>query len=110
MLSILISIALSQAATNPTPNARSGPVQVVAPQQPRRVCRIERETGSHMSGRRICQTVAERDQERDQAQRNFAENVSRDWERRQIDRLSEIPQTSWVPNGVTGIPATRGPR
>lgn len=110
MLSILVSVALSQAATTSPSTAQGGPVQVVAPQQPRRICRIERDTGSHMGGRRICQTVQERDQERDAAQRNFAENVSRDWDRRQVDRLGEIPQTGWVPNGITGIAPARGPR
>jgi len=107
MLSILVSAALAQATTitQPVPN---GPVQVVAPQQPRRVCRIERDTGSHMGGRRVCQTAQEREQERDQTQRDVAENVDRDWERRQIERMNEQQQTSWLPNGVTGVGA--GPR
>lgn len=108
MLSILLSAALAQ-ATAPQP-VQNGPVQVVGPQQQRRVCRIERETGSHMGGRRICQTAQEREQERDEAQRTMADSSARDWERRQVDRLNEIQQTGWLPNGITGINPTRGPR
>jgi hypothetical protein len=107
MLAILISAAMAQVTA---PSTSNGPVQVVGPQQPRRICRIERETGSHMGGRRICQTSQERNQEREQAQRTMAENIDRDWERRQVDRLNELPTTGWVPNGITGIAPTRGPR
>lgn len=108
MLSILVSAALAQATGSTAAPVPTGPVQVVAPQQPRRVCRIERDTGSHMGGRRICQTAQERDQERDQTQRDVADNVNRDWERRQVDRLNEQQQTSWMPSGVTGVGS--GPR
>lgn len=108
MLSILVSAALAQAPTTTATTAPTGPVQVVAPQQPRRICRIERDTGSHMGGRRVCQTAQERDQERDQTQRDVADNVQRDWERRQVDRLNEQQQTSWMPSGVTGVGS--GPR
>lgn len=85
MLAILVSVALSQAAT-PSPQAAPGtPVDVVAPQQPRRFCRIERDSGSHLSGRRICQTVQEREAERDENQRTAAEAVNRQWDRTQGD-------------------------
>jgi hypothetical protein len=107
MLSILVSAALAQAATAPNP-APQGPVEVVAPQQPRRICRIERDTGSHMGGRRVCQTAQERDQERDHAQADVAENERRDWDRRMVDRLNEPAQTAWTPTGVTGVGS--GPR
>ena len=99
MLSVLISVALSQAAApaNPVPTTVSpqGQVDVVAPQQPRRICRLERDTSTRISARRICQTVRERDQEREQAQRTTEETVNRNWDRYWGCRpLSELQQQS----------------
>jgi hypothetical protein len=107
MLSILVSIALSQTVATPQV-APQTPVDVVAPQQPRRICRIDRDTGSRVQARRICQTVQERDQERDQTQRDVAENNARDWDRRMVNRLNEPVPTRWGPNGISGIGG--GPR
>ena len=84
MLAVLISVTLSQAVEVP-PAVQQPPVEVIAPQQPRRICRIERDTGSHVGGRRVCQTVQEREQERDEQQRNAAEGVNRQWDRTQGD-------------------------
>jgi hypothetical protein len=109
MLFILVSAALAQAAATTTPSPTPQvPVEVVAPQQPRRICRIERDTGSHMGGRRICQTAQERDQERARTQRDVADSVAQDWDRQQVGRINQPIQTDWVPNGVTGI--RPGPR
>ena len=87
MLALLASLALSQAAA-PAPvqtavptTVSSTPVEVVAPTQPRRICRIERGTATRISARRVCQTVQERDQERDQQQRSTEETQNRNWDR-----------------------------
>ena len=96
MLSILVSVVLSQTAATP-PVAPQAPVEVVAPQQPRRICRIERDTGSRVQSRRICETAQERERERDQTQRDVADNNARDWERRMVNRLNEPVPTRWGP-------------
>jgi len=79
-----MSMALSQAATQPQV-APGGPVDVVAPTQPRRICRIERDSNTRIVARRVCQTVAERDAERDENQRDAQEAVDRQWYRQQGD-------------------------
>ncbi len=92
MLAVLMSFTLAQAVQAPA--AVQPPVEVVAPTQPRRVCRIERNTGSHMGGRRICQTVQERDAERAENQRSAQESVDRQYDRTQGD----------IPFGQFGLP------
>ena len=89
MFAVLVSAALSQATAvpttvSPTP-APPAPVDVIAPQQPRRICRIERDTSTRISGRRICQTVQEREAERDENQRTASEAVNRQWDRQMGD-------------------------
>lgn len=88
MLLALASAALSQpaAVAATTPAAPQPQIEVVAPQQPRRVCRIERDTTSRISSRRICQTVAEREHERDENQREAERSANRTWERGWGDR------------------------
>jgi len=105
MFAVIISMALAQTAAAPpagiaptgvTPTAvPQVPVEVVAPQQPRRICRIERDTSTRISARRICQTVEERTQEREQAQRTTEETVNRNWDRYWGCRpLSDLQQQS----------------
>lgn len=87
MFFVLASVALSQpAAAASTPAVPQPQIEVVAPQQPRRICRMERDTSSHIQGRRICQTVAERDRERDENQREAERSANRTWERNWGDR------------------------
>jgi hypothetical protein len=99
MLIVLLTAVLSQAAAPtgavPTTVTPQGQVEVVAPQQPHRICRIERDTATRISARRICQTVQERDQERQQAQSTTEETVNRNWDRYWGCRpLSAIQQQS----------------
>jgi hypothetical protein len=114
MLAVLASLALSQAAT-PQPQAVPGaPVDVVAPTQPRRICRIERDTSSRISGRRICQTVQERDAERADSQRNAQDAVNRQWDREQGDRpfgqFAQPEGTSFRQNEVSSTGLRGAPR
>lgn len=94
MFAVLVSVALSQAAaaapaaTHSVPGA---PVDVVAPTQPRRICRIERDTSSRISGRRICQTAQEREHERDASQRSAEEGVNRQSDRQWGDQFGQEP-------------------
>lgn len=109
MFAVLISVALSQAAA-PAPvqtavptTVGPSPVEVTAPQQPRRICRIERDTATRISARRICQTVQERDQEREQAQRTTEETVNRNWDRfwgcRPLTELQQQGLNAYRSNG-----------
>jgi hypothetical protein len=94
MLAVLVSVALSQAAATAPATAHSVPgvpVDVVAPTQPRRICRIERDTSSRISGRRVCQTAHERDQERDASQRSAADGVNRQSDRQWGDQFGQDP-------------------
>ena len=84
MLAVLLSVALSQAVQAP-PAVQRPPIEVIAPTQPRRICRLERDTGSHVGNRRVCQTVQEREAERDENQRTAQEAVNRQWDRTQGD-------------------------
>ncbi len=101
MLAVLASIALSQAAA-PAPvqtavptTVSPTPVEVIAPQQPRRICRIERGSATRISARRICQTVQEREQDREAQQRSVEETQNRNWDRFWGCRpLNEIQQQS----------------
>ena len=105
MLSILASLALSQAATTTPQTAPEVPVEVVAPQQPRRICRIERDTTSRIASRRVCQTVQERDQERAENQREAERGVNRQWDRQMGDReFSQFAQPGGGIAGRTGSP------
>lgn len=107
MLAVLASVALSQAVTAPAPTQAvpGAPVDVVAPTQPRRICRIERDTATRISGRRVCQTVQEREAERDENQRTAQEAVDRQWYRTQGDiPFSEFAMplgTRFRSNGIT---------
>jgi hypothetical protein len=110
MLFILASLALSQAAATPTGAVPTtvtpqGQVEVVAPQQPRRICRIERDTTSRISSRRICQTVQERSQERDENQREAGQSVNRQWDRTMGDQpFSPFAQAGGGVARSTGSP------
>lgn len=104
MLSILVSVLLSQAPAAPQASPRP-PIEVVAPQQPRRICRMERDTSSHIQGRRICQTVQEREQERDENQREAERSVNRQWDRQMGDvPFSPFAQPGGGIAGNTGSP------
>jgi hypothetical protein len=85
MFFILASVALSQATASPPPVPQP-PIEVIAPQQPRRICRIERDTTSRIASRRVCQTVTEREQERDENQREAERTVNRQWDRQMGDQ------------------------
>lgn len=116
MLAVLVSVALSQAAAAPAASqpVPGVPVDVVAPTQPRRICRLERNTGSHMGGRRVCQTVQERDAERAENQRTAQDSVNRQWDREQGDRpFGEFAQpegTRFRENEVTSTGLRGAPR
>jgi hypothetical protein len=107
MLAVLVSIALSQATTPtgavPTTVTPQGQVEVVAPEQPRRICRLERDTSTRISARRICQTVREREQEREQAQRTTEETVNRNWDRywgcRPLNEMQQQSLNAYRSNG-----------
>ena len=86
MLSILFTAVLAQATTTTPSPAPQVPIEVVGPQQPRRVCRIERDTTSRIASRRICQTVHEREAERDENQREAERTVNRQWDRQMGDQ------------------------
>ena len=54
-----VMLMLAQAAT-PAPQA--APAAAAAPAKPKMVCLVEDETGSRLSGKRVCRTQAEWDQ------------------------------------------------
>jgi hypothetical protein len=70
---VLILAALARSEAEPSPEAAPSPdgqeVEVVVPQPDRQLrCRIERASNSRIPARRICQTRAEREAERDAEQ------------------------------------------
>jgi len=76
---ILAALAMSQAPeapqAPPAPTAEpQSQVEVVAP-TPRRVCRMVPKRGSHLTGRRVCQTPDERQTELDETQREMEDAI-----------------------------------
>jgi len=51
--SVLISLALSQAATEPVQQPQ---IQVIGPRRSRPICRVIHDTGTRIGGYRVCQT------------------------------------------------------
>jgi len=100
---IVAVVAMSQAPeapqAPPAPSAQpQQQVEVVAP-TPRRVCRMVPQRGSHLTGRRVCQTVEEREQE--------VEETQRMWEDALTNTLDRQRGTGYVQGG-NSVSARRG--
>ena len=70
--SVLISLALSQAAAEP---AQQPQIQVIGPRRPHPICRIIHDTATRIGGYRVCQTPEELQRELNDNQREAADAV-----------------------------------
>jgi hypothetical protein len=70
--SVLISLALSQAAAEPVPQPQ---IQVIGPRRSRPICRIIHDTATRIGGYRVCQTPEDLQRELNDNQRDAADAV-----------------------------------
>jgi len=70
--SVLISLALSQAATEPVQQPQ---IQVIGPRRSRPICRVIHDTGTRIGGYRVCQTPEDQQHELDENQREAQDAV-----------------------------------
>jgi len=107
---LALDIMLLALAHAPAQNAAPVPrpdVEVIGPRT-RLVCRIITPSGSHITARRVCQTVAEIEEQRDRAQQEAGLDV-RSTNRRTNEMLENSGYGNWVrsrtetPVGVTDV-------
>jgi hypothetical protein len=102
-LDFMLAAAAQAAAAPPAPSGSPSPipnVDVVGPTQERRViCRTITPSGTHISARRVCQTVAQIEEARGRAQQEGALDV------RSTDRrTNEMQQQSGEGNYIRAHP------
>ena len=96
-LDIMLAALAQSPVASAVPNAApvQGPdVQVVAP-QPRVICRTIIPSGSHITARRVCQTFAQADADRDRMQDEASADVASTM-RRTNEMLENSSYGNWI--------------